>query len=101
MIMVSLLWNKQACFVLCAVIWQLSYHLDRLLFASLRSLARSLQELSDEDVLGGLIQGVLHVVEELGHTDVVVLEELDDVHALSVLCLALCHVGVLLEELGH
>ena len=74
-------------------VWQQSYHLDKLL--------RSLQELSDENVLGGLIQCVLHVVEELGHTNVIVLQELDDVHALSVLCLALCHVGVLLEELSH
>ena len=60
----------------------------------------SFEELCDEDVLRGLIHMVLQVCEELGHADVVVLQELDDVHALAVLGLTLGHVGVLLEEFG-
>lgn len=62
--------------------------------------SRSFEELCDEDVLGGLVQMVLHVFEELGHADVIVLQELDNVHALAVLGLTLGHVGVLLEEFG-
>ena len=49
----------------------------------------------------GLVKIVLHVLQEFGDANVVVLQELDDVHALSVLSLALRDVGVVLEELGH
>ena len=59
----------------------------------------SLKELRDENVLLGLGQLVLHVIQELGHTDVIVLQELDDVHPLPVLRRALRHVRVLLKEL--
>jgi DeoR/GlpR family transcriptional regulator of sugar metabolism len=59
------------------------------------------QELNHEDVLLGLIQVALHVFHELGDANVVVLEELDDVHSLAVLCLALRHVSVLLQEFCH
>ena len=63
--------------------------------------ARRVQELDHEDVLLGLIQVALHVFHELGDANVIVLEELDDVHSLAVLCLALRHVSVLLEEFCH
>lgn len=59
-----------------------------------------LEELRDEDVLHGPVQIVLEEVEELCNADAVVIEELDDVHALAVLEL-LRDVGVRLEELGH
>ena len=65
---------------------------------SLEVTCGGVQELNHEDVLFGLIQVALHVFHELGDADVVVLEELDDVHSLPVLCLTLRHVGVLLEE---
>ena len=61
----------------------------------------SLEEFNHENVLLLLIQRVLHVVKEFGNTDVVVLQELDDVHALTVLSFALSHVGVLLQEFCH
>ena len=57
------------------------------------------EELCDENVLLGLIQSVLHVVQKLGHTDVIVFQELDDVHLLAITCHTLGHVGVLLKEL--
>ena len=61
----------------------------------------SVQELDHEDVLLRFVKVVLHVLQELGDANVIVLQELNDVHALPVLGLALRHVGVVLEELGH
>ncbi len=61
--------------------------------------ARCLQELSDKHVLARVIKFILHVVEELSDTDIVVLKELDDVHFLAILH-RLSDVGVLLEEFG-
>ncbi len=60
---------------------------------------RCLKELSDKHVLALAIKLILHVVEELCDTDIIVLKELNDVHFLAVL-LRLSDVGVLLEELG-
>ena len=70
------------------------------LASSLKEARRGAEELNHENVLFRLIQRVVHVLEEFGHTDVVLLQELDDVHALAILRLALRHVGVLLQEFG-
>ena len=60
---------------------------------------RCFEELSDKHILARVIKLILHVVEELCDTYIVVLKELDDVHFLTVLH-RLSDVGVLLEELG-
>ena len=44
-----------------------------------------------------LVQVVLHVIQEFSYTDLIILQKLDDVHALAVL-LFLRHVGVVLKE---
>eukprot|EP00353_Schmidingerella_taraikaensis_P013980 CAMPEP_0185575730 /NCGR_PEP_ID=MMETSP0434-20130131/6841_1 /TAXON_ID=626734 ORGANISM="Favella taraikaensis, Strain Fe Narragansett Bay" /NCGR_SAMPLE_ID=MMETSP0434 /ASSEMBLY_ACC=CAM_ASM_000379 /LENGTH=85 /DNA_ID=CAMNT_0028192685 /DNA_START=256 /DNA_END=513 /DNA_ORIENTATION=+ len=60
----------------------------------------SVEELGDEDVLLVRVFAVLaHPVEEFGDADIVVLQELNDVHTLPVLHL-LANVRVLLQELG-
>ena len=47
-----------------------------------------------------IVEVVVHVVKEFGHTNVVVFQELDNVHALAAL-LRLRYVGVMLKELCH
>ena len=77
--------------------------LDTAAFSSLKVAGGCVEELRDENVLRRGIVAVTMMIllplEELRHADVVVLQELDYVHALTVL-LFLRHVGVVLEELG-
>ena len=57
----------------------------------------SVEELNNEHVLLLSVGIVLEPIEELGYTDVVVVKELNNVHALSVLEL-LADCGVRLQE---
>ena len=54
-----------------------------------------LKEFCNQNVLCRLVH-----LQELSDTDVIILQELDDVHALAVLGRALSHVSILLKELG-